>query len=214
MKATARTNGLPLLGALLLLTAIHSLPAAAQDCSEFDKAKDATMAAADSLDAQEARYKEAQRAPRYDAAVCDAARHLKEQAAAAAALATANCDPKHTVDAINKMQSSADSDIGVFCTREPAAAAPGEQEEPTAGKPYYYVDDTRPPDAFLALRTMPTASRGQRIMKMPNGTLLNVLDRQNNGWWHVRVVPGGEEGWALRGQGSRVWIHCCTSGPN
>jgi hypothetical protein len=74
------------------------------------------------------------------------------------------------------------------------------------------VGDTRPPDAYLSLRTEPSGSRGQSIMHMPNGTLLDVLQRRADGWWLVRVVPSGEEGWALNRQGSRVWIHCCSGG--
>ena len=76
---------------------------------------------------------------------------------------------------------------------------------------YYYVANTRPPDAFLALRTHPTTRRGLRIRKMPNGTLLEVLQRRSDGWWRVRVIPTGEEGWALSGQNGSVWIDCCVT---
>ena len=78
------------------------------------------------------------------------------------------------------------------------------------GDAYYYVANTRPPDAFLALRTQPSASSGQRIMAMTNGTLLQVLQRRENGWWYVRVKATGDEGWALSGQGAQAWIVCCT----
>jgi hypothetical protein len=76
---------------------------------------------------------------------------------------------------------------------------------------YHYVANTRPPDAFLALRTHPSSRLGSRIMAMRNGTLLQVLDRRPDGWWQVRVVPSGEEGWALSGQGNRQWIECCAA---
>ena len=46
---------------------------------------------------------------------------------------------------------------------------------------------------------------------MPNGTLLQTLQRRDDGWWYVRVVPSGEEGWTLSGQGNRKWIECCTT---
>ena len=75
---------------------------------------------------------------------------------------------------------------------------------------YYYVANTRPPDAFLALRTQPSASSGQRIMAMTNGTLLQVLQRLEDGWWYVRVKATGDEGWALSGQGDQSWIVCCA----
>jgi hypothetical protein len=76
---------------------------------------------------------------------------------------------------------------------------------------YYYVANTRPPDAFLSLRTHPTSRKGLRIRKMPNGTLLEVLQRKSDGWWQVRVIPSGEEGWALSGQNGRAWIECCVT---
>ncbi len=66
----------------------------------------------------------------------------------------------------------------------------------------YYVANTRPPDAFLALRTDPTS--GLRIMAMPNGTELQVLQRRDDGWWYVRVLSSGQEGWALSGQGEQT----------
>jgi hypothetical protein len=76
---------------------------------------------------------------------------------------------------------------------------------------YFYVANTRPPDAFLALRSHPTSQEGLRIMEMPNGTALKVLQRRADGWWHVRVVSSGQEGWALSGQGGAVWIACCAT---
>jgi len=78
----------------------------------------------------------------------------------------------------------------------------------------YYVANTRPPDAFLALRTNPTTASGQRIANMPNGTPLKVLERRGDGWWYVRVLPSGPEGWALSRQGNSVWIVCCRTAAN
>jgi len=75
----------------------------------------------------------------------------------------------------------------------------------------YYVANTRPPDAFLALRTQPTSAAGSRVMTMPNGTTLRVLERRTDGWWRVRVEPSGQEGWALASQGNRTWIECCVT---
>jgi len=75
----------------------------------------------------------------------------------------------------------------------------------------YYVSNTHPPDAFLSLRTMPSASSGERIMAMVNGTVLEVLKRRSDGWWNVRVKATGEEGWALSGKGNQAWIVCCTT---
>lgn len=75
----------------------------------------------------------------------------------------------------------------------------------------YYVANTRPPDAYLSLRTNPTSSSGQRITTMPNGTALRVLRRQDDGWWNVKIVSSGQEGWALSRMGNRTFIECCTT---
>jgi TonB family protein len=46
---------------------------------------------------------------------------------------------------------------------------------------------------------------------MANGTLLQVLQRQADGWWYVRVVSTGQQGWALSRQGNTSWIECCQT---
>ncbi|MBV8755334.1 MAG: trypsin-like peptidase domain-containing protein [Hyphomicrobiales bacterium] len=83
--------------------------------------------------------------------------------------------------------------------------------ESSSAAAVYYVDNTRPPDAFLALRTQPSATVGVKIMEMPNGTRLQVLQRRDDGWWYVRVVPTGQTGWARSRVGRIVWIYCCIS---
>lgn len=75
----------------------------------------------------------------------------------------------------------------------------------------HYVANTRPPDAYLALRTHPSSTRGLRIAALPNGTALKILDRLPNGWWQVQVVPGGQQGWVLGFQGNKVWVECCLT---
>jgi hypothetical protein len=76
---------------------------------------------------------------------------------------------------------------------------------------FYFVANTRPPDAFLALRTHPSSTYGQRLAAMPNGTLLQVLQRRSDGWWQVRIVQSGQLGWALSGQHGKSWIDCCSA---
>ena len=76
---------------------------------------------------------------------------------------------------------------------------------------FYFVANTAPPDDFLSLRTLPSSVAGQRIATLPNGTLLQVLQRQSDGWWYVRVVSTGQQGWALSGQGNKTWIDCCRT---
>jgi hypothetical protein len=85
------------------------------------------------------------------------------------------------------------------------------QDSAVSAESYYFGDNTRPPDAYLSLRSLPSSDRGQRIAAMPNGTLLEVLQRRNDDWWYVRIVSTGQEGWALRGEGNRVWIVCCQT---
>lgn len=75
----------------------------------------------------------------------------------------------------------------------------------------YLVANTRPPDAYLALRSEPSSSLGQRLEKMPNGTPLQVLQRRTNGWWRVRLISSGVEGWALSRAGTREFIVCCAA---
>jgi hypothetical protein len=93
--------------------------------------------------------------------------------------------------------------IAVLCIGSLVQAQPDET---------YYVANTRPPDAFLALRTKPSAASGERIAIMSNGTPLKVLERRGDGWWYVRMLPSGPEGWALSREGNRVWIVCCAAG--
>ena len=65
-------------------------------------------------------------------------------------------------------------------------------------------------DPYLALRTEPNTQSGQRIAKMRNGSSVQVLATQTNGWWFVRT-SNGQTGWAKSGAGydglERVWIH-------
>ena len=75
----------------------------------------------------------------------------------------------------------------------------------------FYVANTMPPDAFLALRNFPSGY-GPRIMALGNGTRLDVLLRRTDGWWFVKVYPTGEEGWALSGTRGKAYILCCTEG--
>ncbi len=91
--------------------------------------------------------------------------------------------------------------IQPFSHTEPASAASGE---------WYFVDDTRPPDPYLALLKNP-GDDGPHVMDMPNGTLLEVLEKRQDGWWRVRVMSNDREGWALNRSGDRVWIHCCRT---
>jgi len=71
------------------------------------------------------------------------------------------------------------------------------------------VENTRPPDDFLSLRSHPTAVGGSQIEQMPNGTPLEILHRRPDGWWQMRNLRSGNVGWALNRYGNRVWIDNC-----
>lgn len=88
--------------------------------------------------------------------------------------------------------------------------ASGSQTTSAQTSSYYYVFNTQPPDNFLALRTHPSVQYGSRIKKMPNGTLLQFLSGKSDGWWFVKVVPSGEQGWVLSAHSGKRWIECCT----
>jgi hypothetical protein len=76
---------------------------------------------------------------------------------------------------------------------------------------YYHVANTQPPDAYLAMRSAPSMVSGQRIEEMPNGTPLEILEKRPDGWWLVRNVKTGHQGWALSGSPTTRWIDCCTN---
>jgi Bacterial SH3 domain len=121
------------------------------------------------------------------------------------AVATPMRSQKLTGSEIAEIAQSAT--LKVYCRKNDQSVQPVPQTRNDAR--YYYVWDTRPPDDYLSLRTQPSAQTGARIRQMPNGTLLDVLEKQADGWWRVRVVKSGEEGWALNRDGDRVWIYCC-----
>lgn len=80
-----------------------------------------------------------------------------------------------------------------------------------AASNYYYVTNTKPPDAYLALRSAPSSVTGQRIEEMPNGTLLEILEQRSDGWWLVRNIRTERQGWALSGNAKTQWIACCVT---
>jgi hypothetical protein len=76
--------------------------------------------------------------------------------------------------------------------------------------PVYFVANTTPPDAFLALRTDPSSTVGLRIATLPNRSTFQILERRPDGWWRIRTTAG-QEGWLLSGNGDKTWVACCMS---
>ena len=91
---------------------------------------------------------------------------------------------------------------------EPTPTPPGKGVEASRsqarGVEYHFVGPVRPPDDWLALRTLPTSKAGERIMKMPAGTLFRVGEKRGE-WWFV-TLRDGTTGWAHSN-----WIRCCKS---
>jgi uncharacterized protein YecT (DUF1311 family) len=89
----------------------------------------------------------------------------------------------------------------VGADKPPSNAAGG-----TAVEKLHVIANTTPPDAFVSLRTDPSTQVGQRLATMPNGTVVKVLQQKPDGWWKVRIVATGQEGWSLSGQNGKTWI--------
>ncbi|MBU1176209.1 MAG: SH3 domain-containing protein [Alphaproteobacteria bacterium] len=78
-------------------------------------------------------------------------------------------------------------------------------QESESGAPVCYVDDVRPPDAWLALRTEPSSRAGRQLQKLLPGQSFVMLGSQS-GDWHLVRLPDGTTGW-VSWQVSR-WIRC------
>jgi len=94
-----------------------------------------------------------------------------------------------------------------------AFAGPAVPVAPQAAQddsPVYFVANTTPPDAFLALRTDPSSTVGVRIATLPNGSTFQILERRPDSWWRIRTTAG-QEGWLLSGNGDKTWVASCMS---
>lgn len=84
----------------------------------------------------------------------------------------------------------------------PVAPAPA----PSPALPKCYVDDVRPPDAWLALRSEPTDKRGIQVTKLYPGQPLEIMGPRENEFWYLVRGPDGRTGW-VSWQLPR-WISC------
>lgn len=87
--------------------------------------------------------------------------------------------------------------------RQYVAALRAEVQAPKAPEyPVCHVDDVRPPDAWLSLRT--SAVKGTTIANMPKGTRLELLGPRSGDWLQVRTPYGtGWVSWKVA-----RWIRC------
>lgn len=78
--------------------------------------------------------------------------------------------------------------------------------EPQVEAPSYcYVDDVRPPDDWLALRTKPGTRKGSQLRRLPSGTRLAMIGEREGDWYRVRT-DDNLVGW-VSWQVAR-WIRC------
>jgi Bacterial SH3 domain len=88
-----------------------------------------------------------------------------------------------------------------------AAAGPAMAQQNS----HFFIANVLPPDDYVALRSAPSSQLGRRIAILPNGELVDVLERRGDGWWRLHVVASGAEGWALSGGAGLQWIVCCQA---
>jgi hypothetical protein len=67
------------------------------------------------------------------------------------------------------------------------------------------VADVRPPDAWLALRSEPSARSGRQLRRLLPGQTFEMLGEQRDEWYRVRL-PDGLHGWVS--WEVRRWIAC------
>jgi hypothetical protein len=91
---------------------------------------------------------------------------------------------------------------GVQGTPTAIPQRPQPQPPPPPATAYYFVGPVLPPDPWLALRSEPSDRAGVRLMKMPEGTLLRLLETRDK--WYKVELRDGSVGWAHSG-----WIRCC-----
>lgn len=73
---------------------------------------------------------------------------------------------------------------------------------------YHVIGNIRPPYEGLPLRTEPS-NTGKKVADMPNETVLEVLERLEDGWWLVRDTSNDLIGWALSRTSDGIWIQPC-----
>ncbi|MBR9763686.1 MAG: SH3 domain-containing protein [Rhodobacteraceae bacterium] len=70
--------------------------------------------------------------------------------------------------------------------------------------PVCHVDDVRPPDAWLTLRSQPGGKAGANLANMPSGTAMELLGPRSGDWLQVRTAYGtGWVSWQVQ-----RWIRC------
>ncbi|MEM7694823.1 MAG: SH3 domain-containing protein [Pseudomonadota bacterium] len=90
-------------------------------------------------------------------------------------------------------------------SQRPSLPDPEPAPQPPVRAPVCYVDDVRPPDDWLALRTEPSSRSGRRLARLRSGTPIAMLG-ERSGHWHRVQTERGMVGW-VSWQRSR-WIAC------
>lgn len=87
---------------------------------------------------------------------------------------------------------------------QPVPVAPRETTRQPAQRACY-VNDVRPPDAYLALRSQPSSRTGSRLLLLYKGDRFSMVGPRQ-GDWHLVSTPNGLQGWVSWAK-SR-WITC------
>jgi hypothetical protein len=88
---------------------------------------------------------------------------------------------------------------------DPATEPPAMQRADAPSTPECYVDDVRPPDAWLALRSHPSDKTGRQLQKLLPGQRF-IIEEEAPGAWYFVTLPDRTQGWVS--WKVKRWIAC------
>lgn len=134
------------------------------------------------------------------------------------ALVKQSRDPAHLREFIQTFKNGAHHDEAVALLVDvlsepdtvpsPVVESPSEPQAQRAeipSLPVCYVDDVRPPDAWLALRSHPSDKTGRQLLKLFPGQRFTIQGEAPDAWYFV-ALPDGQKGWVS--WKVRRWIKC------
>lgn len=135
---------------------------------------------------------------------------MPEGAAKLTALQAVARDYAGTTAAVNAGDAARRLEASMQAAQAAPAVQPRVQAAPreTTRQPSLrvcYVNDVRPPDAYLALRSQPSSRSGSRLRLLYKGESFSMVGPRQ-GDWHLVSTPDGLQGWVSWAR-SR-WITC------
>lgn len=110
----------------------------------------------------------------------------------------------NAVDAARRLRASMQAPQVAQPRVQTAPIAPRETtQRPT--QRVCYVNDVRPPDAYLALRSQPSSRSGSRLRLLYKGESFSMVGPRQ-GDWHLVSTPDGLQGWVSWAKAR--WISC------